>query len=474
MLPPTATITSFKIRDGANKNAATIKLFTNGIDRNEPKDSLKELAEILHGEGLHLQSNIRVFDRSFLSKLSKFNRRTQLGLLKGLNPRTLEAKVNYLKSLNEVSVEPINMANTVSQYKDLTGSPIEVKGQQVFCIDTAGTKLAEDAFSIEVLGDKTRIGVHVVNGAFIVPPDSINRHIAYDLLTSIYGKSGVHQYMLPNFISSGFSPRQDVPSISMFIEIPTHILEKGTQDELIENMSVTLSPSVTRVGAMLTYSEKTCQISQESHNAEIEKLSLLANCLSPLLHRKSPSDNHADDISHVVATLMGFFNKQVGDFIANNDKLATGRHQQSAGSSGSLGEDELYSKPLRDAFGLLGQHQLMAYWGYYSPISDVQFRALWEGNKKHLKKVPVHRHSLQLVGEVNQLLALRPSQSMTAISEPDEYGKLKVRLDDDLSLSRECYAKPADTSNIQPQLGDRLSIRSIYYSIMDDCFVLEY
>jgi hypothetical protein len=474
MLPPTATMTSFRITQGRKGKDIRIKLLANSKDITKVKEDLNNLGSILKEKGFYLHHSIDQFNEGFLYNLNRFNRYTKLGLLKGLKLPTLEAKIDHLKSLNRVSVEPIDMAETVIEYKRLTGNPIEVTGQNVFCVDTAGTKLAEDAFSIEVVGNKTKIGIHVVNGAFIVPPDSINRQIAYDRLTSVYGKFGVHQYMLPDFISSGFSRRQEVPSISMFIEIPTDLLEQGSQDDFIQAMSVKIMPSVTTVNAMLQYHEETSKIFPGTHSSEIAQLNHLAKRLEPVLNRNFPSTTQADGIPFTVATLIGFFNRRVGEFIATNPDLSLGRNQGDKNAS-VLGErDELYSKPLRDANGLLGQHQLMANWGYYISISEVQFRALWERNKKHLEMMSVHQRSLQLLADIKLLLNPPGDRKPIAISDPDQNGKFRAILIGNGPHSCDFYARPAADSKIQPKKGDTFIIRSIYYSIMDNCLIIEY
>ena len=259
----------------------------------------------------------------------------------------------------------------------------------------------------------------------------------------------------------------------MFIEIPTTLLEEASFKESHRDITVTITPSVTRVGAMLQYSEVTHTFISTSHvkDADLSRLGQFARFIAQASPNTSEQSHDPSNISKIVRELLRYFNNQVAEYLMNNEHL---REEQRTGDV--LKEDAhqgLYSKPLRHLAGLIGQHRLMAHWGFYSHIGDQQAAALNSRIIRHLRTTPKYRASLQLIAEINQLLS--PANSVAiAATEPDDAGKVEVKLNEHNSITRHCYARPSANNRPAPQIGDYIRVRHPRYDVINDCFIIEY
>jgi hypothetical protein len=470
MLSPSDTITKFK--SDSLSGRAILEIYANPTHLESLNEELSTLTQTLKGVGLHLIYETKFLSAKFFQKLSRFSPRAQISLLKWLDPSTREVNLKELISLNRVKVEKFDLSDVLQRYKDLT-NPIDVSGPHVWCIDSTGTRIAEDAFSAEVCGNIIKFGIHVVNGAFIVPPESVNRQIAYERLATIYGDSREHHYMLPDLVSAGFSASRYVPSISMFIEIPITLLEEGSFKGPTKDISVTLRPSVTKVGLMAQYSESTHKFVNEGNREKIDRLEQLARFIAGASPNTSEQAPDLSDVSNIVMELLRYFNHQVADYLTKNEQFREESRTENISRAIKKNRNNLYSKPLRHAGGLIGQHQLMAHWGYYSPIGNQQLAELNNRMKKHFAAPKAHQASLQLIAEINQLLDTS-ELVVTAASHPDEAGRVVVELGNSLAITRRCLARPSATTTPQAKPGENIQVTNLRYNVIADCFILEY
>lgn len=470
MLSPSDTITKFK--SDSLSERAILEIYANPTHLVSLAEELSTLTQTLKGVGLHLICETKSLPAKFFQKLSRFSPRAQISLLKWLDPSTGEVNLKELISLNRVNVERFDLSDVLQRYKDLT-KPIDVSGPHVWCIDSTGTRIAEDAFSAEVCGNIIKFGIHVVNGAFIVPPESVNRQIAYERLATIYGDSREHHYMLPDLVSAGFSASRYVPSISMFIEIPITLLEGGSFKGPTKDISVTLRPSVTKVGLMAQYSESTHKFVNEGNREKIDRLEQLARFIAGASPNTSEQAPDLSDVSNIVMELLRYFNHQVADYLTKNEQFREESRTENISRAIKKNRNNIYSKPLRHAGGLIGQHQLMAHWGYYSPIGNQQLAELNNRMKKHFAAPKAHQASLQLIAEINQLLDTS-ELVVTAASHPDEAGRVVVELGNSLAITRRCFARPSATTTPQAKPGENIQVTNLRYHVIADCFILEY
>lgn len=218
-LPATASLMKTKTK-GEDDSGITFTIGVDPVDLLNLKEELSALEQAFAPIGQKLTFKYQQHESELAARLKIFHPKSLSTILRGLSAAKASlVPIEYLS----FSQEKLGLSETV---RSLTNTYIshgarEFRSREVLAFDIRGGGMHEDAFSIAHVRDKSILGVHVVNGAFLVGPTSFERFIAYDNGSSVYGPMNSGVRMLPGLHNYGFSTESPRPAISMFLEVST-------------------------------------------------------------------------------------------------------------------------------------------------------------------------------------------------------------------------------------------------------------
>jgi ribonuclease R len=178
--------------------------------------------------------------------------------------------------------EALDMANSVSKEVIVEEGRLDLTDKLTITIDGEDAKDLDDAITIEKVGDKYRLGVHIADVSYYVKENSPLDHEAFERGTSVYVVDRVVP-MLPHILSNGIcslNPNEKRYALSCIMDVETNGEVSDYQ----------LTASVIESDFRMTYTDvnKMIQGDEETKNkypALIEMVDQMFDC-STLIRRR--------------------------------------------------------------------------------------------------------------------------------------------------------------------------------------------
>lgn len=179
--------------------------------------------------------------------------------------------------------EALDMANAISKEVVIEEGRLDLTGKLTITIDGEDAKDLDDAITIEKVGDKYRLGVHIADVSYYVKENSPLDHEAFERGTSVYVVDRVVP-MLPHILSNGIcslNPNEKRYALSCIMDIETN----GEVSDYQLTASVIESDyrmTYTAVNKMIHGDEQT----KSEYPALIEMVEQMADCASRIRTRR--------------------------------------------------------------------------------------------------------------------------------------------------------------------------------------------
>jgi hypothetical protein len=492
-LPPTASIKDFRLKqDGEHY---IVKIAADREDQSKLSKDLKELEQSLKLKGMHLQHRITSPSRAFYEALRKFNPKIKKYLLKARG----DSEAIHLVSKNpRINGAPKLIRDSDAENKDyvkLTNARI-IEGPNVFTIDPVSAGLCEDAVSVEVTEGRVLIGIHAANGAFLAPPDSLNRVIAYDRCSSIYQSYGPHFAMIPQLKSAGYTRTAAVPSISLLISVRLVDLLNPAQADPDRIFSFEVLPTLVKIATNIrTNPDNQTIVSEQNQGNSIEFLKRFVQKLIGTKYARNSASLDYQNIDLTLKILLQLFShKTIEKVDPSLPLLFTGLDDSSslqqnyrfkslpskAGltmTRGTLNETSGFrsyapaNKALRDLRSLVAQHQLMASMGFYKPLNYQQVETLMHRENDHMRQNQSLRRDLELFTEINDLQRDATLLAKVCNNRFDSSQRPMI-MPSNFSTIRNCYL--ISHSAEEPARSESsFQVTFRHYDIIEDAFYFE-
>ena len=120
-----------------------------------------------------------------------------------------------------------------------TGSHLPLGQARAFSIDDSATTEIDDAFSVQPLGDRVRVGIHIAAPAIAMPPGHALDAIARSRMSTVYAP-GLKYTMLPDPWVDAFSLREgrEAPVLSLYADIDPHTFDIVATESKLERLHI--------------------------------------------------------------------------------------------------------------------------------------------------------------------------------------------------------------------------------------------
>lgn len=179
--------------------------------------------------------------------------------------------------------EALDMANAISKDVVIEEGRLDLTDKLTITIDGEDAKDLDDAITIEKVGDKYRLGVHIADVSYYVKENSPLDHEAFERGTSVYVVDRVVP-MLPHILSNGIcslNPNEKRYALSCIMDIETN----GEVSDYQLTASVIESDyrmTYTAVNKMIHGDEQT----KSEYPALIEMVEQMTDCASRIRTRR--------------------------------------------------------------------------------------------------------------------------------------------------------------------------------------------
>ena len=179
--------------------------------------------------------------------------------------------------------EALDMANAISKDVVIEEGRLDLTSKLTITIDGEDAKDLDDAITIEKVGDKYRLGVHIADVSYYVKENSPLDHEAFERGTSVYVVDRVVP-MLPHILSNGIcslNPNEKRYALSCIMDIETN----GEVSDYQLTASVIESDyrmTYTAVNKMIHGDEQT----KSEYPALIEMVEQMTDCASRIRTRR--------------------------------------------------------------------------------------------------------------------------------------------------------------------------------------------
>ena len=122
-----------------------------------------------------------------------------------------------------------------------------------FSIDDSATTEIDDAFSVQPLGDRTRIGIHIAAPAAVLPRGHPIDTVARSRMSTVYAP-GLKYTMLPDgwIDSLSLNEGREVPVLSLYADVDTQTYEVLTTESRLEKLGIQSNLRHDRLDAIVT------------------------------------------------------------------------------------------------------------------------------------------------------------------------------------------------------------------------------
>lgn len=155
---------------------------------------------------------------------------------------------------------------------------------RAFSIDDSATTEIDDAFSVQTLGDRTRIGIHIAAPAVVLPPGHSIDTVARARMSTVYAP-GLKYTMLPaEWIELlSLNEGREVPVLSLYADVDA-TFEVRTTESRLERLRIESNLRHDRLDAIVTEATIADGRFDSPHSAELSVLWHVARKL--LAHRE--------------------------------------------------------------------------------------------------------------------------------------------------------------------------------------------
>jgi len=124
---------------------------------------------------------------------------------------------------------------------------------RAFSIDDSATTEIDDAFSVQTLGDTTRIGIHIAAPAAVLPRGHSIDAVARARMSTVYAP-GLKYTMLPDDWIGALSLNQgrDVPVLSLYADVRAQTFEVLSTESRLERLRIETNLRHDRLDAIVT------------------------------------------------------------------------------------------------------------------------------------------------------------------------------------------------------------------------------
>ncbi len=124
---------------------------------------------------------------------------------------------------------------------------------RAFSIDDSATTEIDDAFSVQPLGDRTRIGIHIAAPAIAIARDDLLDAIARSRMSTVYAP-GLKYTMLPNDWIESFSLNEgrEAAVLSLYAEVDAKTLDVLSTESRLERLRIESNLRHDRLDAVVT------------------------------------------------------------------------------------------------------------------------------------------------------------------------------------------------------------------------------
>ncbi len=124
---------------------------------------------------------------------------------------------------------------------------------RAFSIDDSATTEIDDAFSVQALGDTTRIGIHIAAPAAVLPRGHSIDTVARARMSTVYAP-GLKYTMLPdNWIDAlSLNEGRDVPVLSLYADVDAQTFEVLSTETRLERLRIEANLRHDRLDAIVT------------------------------------------------------------------------------------------------------------------------------------------------------------------------------------------------------------------------------
>ena len=153
-----------------------------------------------------------------------------------------------------------------------------------FSIDDSATTEIDDAFSVQTLGDRTRIGIHIAAPAVVLPPGHSIDTVARARMSTVYAP-GLKYTMLPDkwIESLSLNEGREVPVLSLYADVDATFEVRATESRL-ERLRIESNLRHDRLDAIVTEASIADGQFDSPYSAELSVLWRVARKL--LAHRE--------------------------------------------------------------------------------------------------------------------------------------------------------------------------------------------
>ena len=170
---------------------------------------------------------------------------------------------------------------------DVSGyaSDLPLATVRAFSIDDSATTEIDDAFSVQALGDRTRIGIHIAAPAFVLPPGHLIDTVARARMSTVYAP-GLKYTMLPDewIEKLSLNEGRQVPVLSLYADVDAQTFEVQATESRLERLHIESNLRHDRLDAIVTEATIADGQFDSPHSAELNVLWHVARNL--LAHRE--------------------------------------------------------------------------------------------------------------------------------------------------------------------------------------------
>ena len=165
------------------------------------------------------------------------------------------------------------------------GSDLPLATVRAFSIDDSATTEIDDAFSVQTLGAKTRIGIHIAAPAVVLPPGHSIDAVARARMSTVYAP-GLKYTMLPDewIESLSLNEGREVPVLSLYADVDAQTFEVLATESRLERLRIESNLRHDRLDAIVTEATIADGRFDSPHSAELSVLWHVARRL--LAHRE--------------------------------------------------------------------------------------------------------------------------------------------------------------------------------------------
>ncbi|MEP6608767.1 MAG: RNB domain-containing ribonuclease [Burkholderiaceae bacterium] len=173
-----------------------------------------------------------------------------------------------------------------------TPNDLELASVHAFSIDDSATTEIDDAFSVQMLGNSVRIGIHIAAPAIAIPRGHVLDEVARSRMSTVYAP-GLKYTMLPEQWIDGFSLNAGlaIPVLSLYADIDRETLAVRSTESRLERLRIESNLRHDVLDAVVTESSIG---SGDFDSPFAEQLSLLWHIARGLLARREQVRGRAE------------------------------------------------------------------------------------------------------------------------------------------------------------------------------------